>query len=65
MNKDQEVQLKTAKLLFTETIINNTDLNEKEWVDVEKFRKECISEFIKYLETGKIDHVAVPVDHFK
>jgi hypothetical protein len=73
LNKDKEAQLKDAQTTLKQLkIANNTDLSEKRWVEALNFRRECIVEYIKYLETGKNDHVNIStklkqpsVEHFK
>jgi hypothetical protein len=74
LNKDKEAQLKGSQAVqkSLETLKNNTDLSPKQWQEALQFRKECVDEYIKYLETGKNDHVNIstklkqpPVEHFK
>lgn len=71
---DKKLQLiDVKKTLKNLPIENNTDLTDKRWREARTFRENCLIEYIKFLETGKKEHISISsyipeekkVEHFK
>ncbi len=72
--KDKEHHLKDAKTLLVELsdMKCNIDGSIYPWSEVVEFRKQCIKEFMVWVDTEKLDHIKIEKDqpraeilHFK
>lgn len=60
MDDDKKQQLIDAKkALKNLPFKNHTDLTEKLWKEARTAREECLVEYIKFLETGKKEHIKI------